>query len=68
MKATGWDLMKLAQAFEGEFCLSDFSPEELDEMLGLLDGGMTPEQIRDRYFEFYDDIKDRTLEKHKWSD
>lgn len=68
MKATGWDLMKLAQAFEGEFCLSDFSPEELDEMLGLLDGGTTPEQIRERYFEFYDDIKDRTLEKHKWSD
>ena len=68
MKATGWDLMKLAQAFEGEFCLSDFSPEELDEMLGLLDGGMTPEQIRERYFEFYDDLKDRTLEKHKWSD
>jgi len=68
MKATGWDLMKLAQAFEGEFCLSDFSPEELDEMLGMIDENMTAEQIRERYFEFYDDVKDRTLAKHKWSD
>lgn len=68
MKATSWDLMKLAQAFEGEFCLSDFSPEELDEMLNLIDENMTAEQIREKYFEFYDDIKDRTLEKHKWSD
>lgn len=68
MKATSWDLMKLAQAFEGEFCLSDFSPEELDEMLNLIDDTMTAEQIREKYFEFYDDIKDRTLEKHKWSD
>lgn len=68
MKATGWDLMKLAQAFDGEFCLSDFSPEELDEMLHLIDGDMTAEQIRAMYFAFYDDVKDRTLEKHKWSD
>lgn len=68
MKATGWDLMKLAQAFEGEFCLSDFSPEELDELSGLLEEGDTPEDIRRKYFEFYDDIKDRTLSKHKWSD
>ena len=29
---------------------------------------MTPEQIRERYFEYYDDVKDRTLAKHKWSD
>ena len=68
MKATGWDLMKLAQAFDGEFCLSDFSPEELDELLGLFDGAMTADEVRQKYFEFYDDVKDRTLEKHKWSD
>lgn len=68
MKATGWDLMKLAQAFDGEFCLSDFSPEELDEMLGLIDENMTADEIREKYFEYYDDIKDRTLNKHRWSD
>ncbi len=68
MKATGWDLMKLAQAFDGEFCLSDFTPDELDEMLGHIDENMTAEEIRERYFEYYDDVKDRTLDKHKWSD
>ena len=68
MKATNLDLMKLAQAFDGEFCLSDFSSDELDELLGLLDDDMTPEEVRRKYFEYYDDVKDRTLEKHKWSD
>ena len=68
MKATGWDLMKLAQALDGEFCLSDFSPDELDELLGLLDGEMTAEEVRQKYFEFYDDVKDRTQDRHKWSD
>ena len=68
MKATKWDLMKLAQAYDGEFSLSDFSPEELDEMLNLIDGKMTVDEIREKYFEFYDDIKDRTLTKHRWSD
>ncbi|MDE7265070.1 MAG: hypothetical protein K2N52_02210 [Clostridia bacterium] len=68
MKATGWDLMKLAQAFDGEFCLSDFTPEELDGLLCLLDDNMTVDEVREKYFEFYDDIKDRTLNKHRWSD
>ena len=60
--------MKLAQAFEGEFCLADFSAEELDELLGLVEDTDSPEDIRRKYFEYYDDIKDRILDKHKWSD
>ena len=60
--------MKLAQAFDGEFCLSDFSPEELEELLELAEDGDSPEDIRRKYFEFYDDVKDRVLGKHKWSD
>lgn len=60
--------MKLAVAFDGEFCLSDFSPEEIDELLGLVEDTDSPEDIRRKYFEYYDDIKDRVLEKHKWSD
>jgi hypothetical protein len=68
MKATSWDLMKLAQAFEGEFNPADFTPDELDELLNMLDENMTTDEIREKYFEYYDDIKDRTLSKHKWSD
>lgn len=68
MKSSKLDLMRLAEAFDGEFCLSDFSPEELDYMLGYIEESDSMEDIRRKYFEFYDDIKDRTLEKHKWSD
>ena len=60
--------MRLASAFDGEFCLSDFTADELDELLGYINDDDTVEDIRRKYFEFYDDIKDRTLEKHKWSD
>lgn len=60
--------MRLAQSYDGEFNLADFSYEELEEMLNPLDTSMSVEDIRRRYFEYYDDIKDRTLDKHKWSD
>ena len=60
--------MRLAQSYDGEFSLGDFTAEEIEEMLAPVDTQMTVEEIRKRYFEFYDDIKDRTLEKHKWSD
>ena len=68
MKASVLDIMKLASAFDGEFDIADFSPEELDELIGYISEDDTVEDIRRKYFEFYDDIKDRTLEKHKWSD
>ena len=60
--------MRLAEEYDGEFSLADFTAEEIEELLGSIDREMTVEEIRKRYFEFYDDIKDRTLEKHKWSD
>ncbi len=68
MGISNWDLMRLAQEYDGEFSLSDFTAEEIEDMLRPVNEGMTVEEIRNRYFEFYDDIKDRTLEKHKWSD
>jgi hypothetical protein len=68
MKASKLDLMKLAMTFDGDFNLADFSPDEIDQMLGYMDEGLSVEELREKYFEFYDDIKDRTLTKHKWSD
>ena len=60
--------MRLAEEYDGEFSIGDFTAEELEELLCPIDVAMSVEEIRRRYFEFYDDIKDRTLEKHKWSD
>ena len=60
--------MKLAQIFEGEFNLADFTEEEIQEMLGLINENMSIEEIRESYYEFHDDVKDRTLSKHRWSD
>ncbi len=68
MGVSKWDLMRLAEEYDGEFSLADFSEEELEELLRPVGEAMTVEELRRRYFEFYDDVKDRTLEKHKWSD
>lgn len=68
MRISNWDLMKLAQEYDGEFDAADFSFEELDKILGSLDEDLTVEELREKYFEYYDDVKDRTLHKHKWSD
>ena len=68
MKATSWDILKLSSLFDGEFNPADFSPGELEELLGMIEEDDAPEDVRRRYFEFYDDVKDRTLSKHKWSD
>lgn len=68
MSISKLDLMKLSSAFDGEFDPADFSEEELEEFFGRIEEGDGVEDIRRKYFEFYDDIKDRTLATHKWSD
>lgn len=68
MKVTNLDLMRLAEATDGEFDPADYTMEELEELAGYMGENLTLEELRARYFEYYDDIKDRTLAKHKWSD
>ena len=65
---TKWDLLKLSAAFDGSFNPADFSEDELLDMLGLIDEPQGIEQIRRRYFEEHDDVKDRTLSIKKWSE
>lgn len=63
------DLLKLLESFEGEVEIADFSPEELQEILERLQNGdepMSPEEFKKKYFEFYDDVKDKTLKKQDW--
>ncbi len=68
MKITKWDIMKLSAAFDGGFDISDFSEEELEEMLGLIGNEAGVDEIRRKYYEYHDDIKDRTLDIKKWSE
>ena len=65
------DILKLLQAFGEETELGDFSPEELKEMLDrmLADGEempLTPADFKERYFAYYDDVKDKSLKKQDW--
>ena len=68
MKVCNLDLMRLAEASDGEFDPADYTVEELEELAGFMSEGMTVEELRRAYFEFYDDIKDRTLPHGRWSD
>ena len=65
------DILKLLQAFGEETELGDFTPDELREMLDrmLADGEelpMTPADFKERYFAYYDDVKDKSLKKQDW--
>ena len=63
------DLMKLFSQYDGEITESDFTPEEMEEYLSYVRGGgesLTPAEWKARYFEFYDDVKDKSLKKQDW--
>lgn len=65
------DLLKLLQAYGEETELGDFTPDELREMLDrmLADGEelpVTPADFKERYFAYYDDVKDKSLKKQDW--
>lgn len=69
MAITKWDLMKLCESYDSEIDLADFTPDELEEMYYALMGDerpASPEEFKRRYFEFYDDIKDKSLKKQDW--
>ena len=53
------DLMKLAESME-EFSISDFTVEELQKLKG------ENPNFKDKYFDYYDDVKDRTRKKQDW--
>ncbi len=65
------DLLKLLQTYGEETELGDFTPEELQDMLDRMrEGGeelpMTPAAFKERYFAYYDDVKDKSLKKQDW--
>lgn len=63
------DLMKLFSMYEGEISESDFTPQELQEYLEYVqseNAPVSPAEWKRRYFEFYDDVKDKSLKKQDW--
>ncbi len=58
------DLMRFFEEFDGEVSMSDFTPDELEEMLGfeLSD----KDEIKRKYFSYYNDVKNPTLRKQDW--
>lgn len=61
-------LMRLAEEYE-EFDEADFTPEELEEYLVYRTGQeapLSPYAWKAQYFEYYDDVKDKSLKKQDW--
>ena len=64
-----YDLMKLFSAYDGEISMGDFTPDELQEYLAYADGEeqpLSPAEWKAKYFEYYDDVKDKSLKKQDW--
>jgi hypothetical protein len=65
------DLLKLMQAYGEETELGDFTPEELQDLLEQMQNNgepmpLTPQAFKERYFAYYDDVKDKSLKKQDW--
>ena len=65
------DLLKFLETFAEEAELADFSPEELRDFIEQMhsEGGarpLTKEEFKAKYFEYYDDVKDKSLKKQDW--
>lgn len=56
------ELMKLAESME-EFSLSDFTVEDLER---LSDSKENYYDYKRKYFDYYDDVKDKTLRRQDW--
>lgn len=65
------DLLKLLQTYGDETDIADFTPDQLRELLERMEQGdgtlpLTKEAFKEKYFEFYDDVKDKSLKKQDW--
>ena len=64
------DILKLLQRYGEETELADFSVDELEELLAQMQDGenmpLSKEEFKRRYFAYYDDVKDKSLDKQDW--
>lgn len=65
---TQYDMMKIFSQYE-EFDEGDFTPEEMEEYLAYAESAekpLSPSEWKKQYFDYYDDVKDKTLKKQDW--
>ena len=63
------DLMRLFSRYDSEINEGDFTPDELQEYLAYAEGEehpLSPTEWKARYFEFYDDVKDKSVKRQDW--
>ena len=65
------DILKLLQNYGEETELGDFTPDELQELLERMQANgepmpLTPAAFKEKYFAYYDDVKDKSLKKQDW--
>ena len=56
--------IKLIQEYDEDFKISDYTPDELDDIIQRFK--TNNENFKDKYFSFYDDIKTHTRKKQDW--
>lgn len=54
------ELMRLAESLD-EFSASDYTVEDLKTM-----SGRKNDDYKRKYFDYYDDVKDKTLKRQDW--
>lgn len=61
-------LLKLFSEYE-ELSEGDFTPGEIEDFAAYLEGAeapLSPREWKARYFNYYDDVKDKSLKKQDW--
>ena len=51
------DIMKLFEKYDGEISMSDFTPNELAELIAAENEEALPVSFKEKYFSKYDDVK-----------
>ena len=56
------EMMKIAETLD-EFSMSDYTVEDLEKMKT---GSNSYNKYKQKYFDYYDDVKDKSLKKQDW--
>lgn len=61
---TTQEWIKIIQTYDEDFKFSDYTLEELEEMVNAYKS--SNQQFKDKYFSFYNDVKSSSLKKQDW--